>query len=474
MTLTSRLMTFLVATVALVLIGFSVALYMLTYTQLHRELDDHAEAYRGMLFASVEFESNGLEWDPNAEFLKHIPGDELQWAAQDEKGLLGGSDLAKALSSLIPASTFGDKAIDVTLGQSPWRVVAQLVRFPKPELVVASNEPGMIRHRQIHFIVAVPIAPVHEALQTLLLRLLAISTATMLLVTLLARWVGRQALLPLRRMTDATLAIRTDDLRDRLPVPHTQDELHELGSAFNLLLSRVHEAFERQKRFTSEASHQLRTPLTAMLGQVELSLRRNRELEDYKKTLQLVKEQGTRLHEMVEMLLFLARADADSCLPRQAPLDLVGLLPRYVNQFWSHHPRFGDVMVHVPADATLTVSVQADLFEQATGNLIDNAMKYSEPGTPIHLRLTQEGHEAKLAVEDRGPGIHPNDIQHLFSPFFRSSEARQQGIAGIGLGLAIATRIIHAFGGQIVFENNSERGGTFSISLPLISENKSC
>lgn len=468
MTLTTRLTAFLVATVVVVLVGFSLAFYLLTQIQLYRELDARAEAYRGMLYASVEFEPNGLEWDPRAEFLKNIPANELQWVALDEKGFLGGSDQAQVLASISPARAAGDEASYVTLNQSPWRVVSQLVRFPQPELVVTSNEPGMIRHHQIHFIVAVPITPVLEALHTLALRLLAITTTTILLVLLLSRWVGRRALLPLRRMTDATLAIRADDLSNRLPVPHARDELNELGNAFNSLLARVHEAFERQKHFTSEASHQLRTPLTAMLGQVELSLRRNREVEDYKKTLQLVKDQGTRLHEMVEMLLFLARADADARIPHQVALDLACWLPSYVNQFWSQHPRFGDVQVHMPTYAILNVSVQVDLFEQAIGNLIDNALKYSEVGTTIHLHLTQQGNEAVLAVVDGGPGIHQNDIQHLFSPFFRSDDARQKGIAGIGLGLAIAARIIQAFGGQIAFENNIEQGGTFSISLPLI------
>lgn len=468
MTLTTRLTAFLIATVAAVLIGFSLSLYLLTQAQLHHELDARAEAYRGMLYASVEFEPNGLEWDPRAEFLKSIPSDELQWVALDEKGFLGGSDLAKVLASLSPARAADDAMVDITLNQAPWRAVTQLVRFPKPELVVTSNEPSMIRHHQLRFIVAVPIAPVQEVLNTLALRLLAIAVATMFVVTLLARWVGRRALLPLRRMTNATLAIRTDDLSNRLPVPQAKDELHELGNAFNLLLSRVHEAFERQKRFTSEASHQLRTPLTAMLGQAELSLRRNREVDDYKKTLQLVKDQATRLHEMVEMLLFLARADADARIPRLAALDLAKWLPGYVEQFWSQHPRFGDMQVHVSPHASFPVSVQADLLEQAVANLVDNAIKYSEAGTPIYLQLTQKRNEAVISVEDRGTGIHPKDTPHLFSPFFRSDEARQKGIAGIGLGLAIAIRIIQAFGGQIAFENNNEKGGTFSISLPLI------
>ena len=465
MTLTTRLTFFFVATLAAVLIAFSITLYLLTQSQLYRELDARAEAGRGMLTAAVEAEPIGLEWDTRAEYMRQIPSDTLQWAGIDETGLIAGSRLAMDLFPLLPELTSDDKSLDVDIDHQPWRMIRKVISHSNPQNVVTTN-PALKRYKQLTFLIAVPIAPVQQALQALAFRLVAITSITLLVVTLIARWVCQKALLPLSRMAQATRAIRTEDLRDRLPVPATRDELHELGSAFNLLLSRVQEAYERQKHFTSEASHQLRTPLTAMLGQMEISLRRNREVEDYQKTLHLVKDQATRLHEMVEMLLFLARADADARLPRLVLVDLTKWLPHYVNDAWSTHPRFADLKIQLPVNGICQVSVHPELFDQAVGNLIDNAIKYSDPGTPIQLRLLQQGSEAVLSIEDRGPGIDLKEVPHLFSPFFRSDMARQRGVPGVGLGLAVSARIVHAFGGHIDFANNADRGGTFTISLP--------
>ena len=466
MTLTTRLTLFFVATLAVVLIAFSITLYLLTQSQLYRELDARANAGRGMLSAGVEAEPIGLEWDYRAEYMRQFSDEALQWAAVDETGLIAGGTQAKALFPLRHEITNDDRSWDISLNNQPWRIIRKTILHPNPQRVIDTTNPVLKRYRQLTFLVAVPIAPVHETLQTLALRLAAITSATLLLATLFARWVCRRALLPLSRMAQATLAIRTDDLRDRLPVPIARDELHELGASFNLLLSRVQEAYERQKHFTGEASHQLRTPLTAMLGQMEISLRRNREVEDYKKTLHLVKDQATRLHEMVEMLLFLARADADARLPRLVLVDLTQWLRHYVNEAWSTHPRFADLKIQLPVNGVCQVSVHPELFDQAVGNLIDNAMKYSDPGTPIQLRLAQQGSEAVLSIEDRGTGIDLKEVPHLFSPFFRSDMARQRGVPGVGLGLAVSARIVHAFGGQIDFKNNVDQGGTFSISLP--------
>ena len=108
----------------------------------------------------------------------------------------------------------------------------------------------------------------------------------------------------------------------RLPVPRTDDELQDLGDAFNGLIARLQEAFERQRRFTGDASHQLRTPLAVMLGQIEVSLRRDRSAEDYRRVLSLVHDQAAHLGQMVEMLLFLARADAEAELPGLESIDL--------------------------------------------------------------------------------------------------------------------------------------------------------
>ncbi|HQR05869.1 MAG TPA: ATP-binding protein [Gemmatales bacterium] len=471
MTLTTRLTAFFVATLTAVLVAFSATLYLVTQTQLYRELEERADSYRAMLSATVEVEDVkpvGLEWNSNAEQIKRIPAEALQWAAFDETGLVAGSAQLKVFQP----KTSPDGAVETILNEQPWRIVSREFRYARPQDVVITSDPETRRYRQLTFLVAVPIAPVRDALHTLAWRLTVISLTTLLVVAFIARWVCQRALLPLRTMADATTALGTDDLTQRLPVPVVQDELHALGAAFNDLLARVHEAFERQKQFTAEASHQLRTPLTAMLGQMELALRRDRTPAEYQETIGAVNDQAARLHEMVEMLLFLARTEAEARLPHLDAVELGSWLTSYVNRHWTQHPRFTDLHVQVSAKSPLTVGVHPALFEQAVGNLLDNAFKYSDPGSPVHLRLRQQGSEAVLSLEDRGMGIDADDIPRLFTPFFRSDAARERGISGVGLGLAISARIIRALGGCIKYERHQEAGGAFTIALPVKTEDQ--
>src|SRR5437763_732045 len=139
---------------------------------------------------------------------------------------------------------------------------------------------------------------------------------------LAGRRLCRRALRPLTGMAAAARAISADDLGRRLPPAGTGDEVDDLGRAFNELLARLQESFERQRRFTGDASHQLRTPLAAMLGQVEVALRRERPPEEYQRVLTLVHKQSAKLREIVEMLLFLSRADAEAKRPQLEALDL--------------------------------------------------------------------------------------------------------------------------------------------------------
>ena len=165
-------------------------------------------------------------------------------------------------------------------------------------------------------------APIEAGLGTLVRGSIGLSLGLWLLAALVGRRLCRRALRPVTEMVEAARSMSADEQDQRLPVAATGDELQELGDAFNGLLARLQEAFARQRRFTGDASHQLRTPLAAMLGQIEVALRRQRSPEDYRRVLSLVHDQAAHLNQMIEMLLFLSRADAESELPDLEALDL--------------------------------------------------------------------------------------------------------------------------------------------------------
>jgi signal transduction histidine kinase len=313
--------------------------------------------------------------------------------------------------------------------------------------------------------VAAPVGPADATLVALGWSLAGFSLGVWLAAAALGRGLVRRALAPLGRMVDSARTIDAADPGWTIPEAGTGDELDELARAFNDLLARLHVAFERQRRFSGDASHQLRTPLTALVGQIDVALRRERTPEEYRRVLGLVRGQAGKLARIVEALLFLGRADAEAGLPDAETLDLAAWISAHV----AEHALASSIRLGL-ADGPLTVLAHSALLGELVDNLLDNAAKYGDPGAPIVLRLRDEGESAVLVVEDRGPGIDPADLPRVFEPFFRSDRARRLGRPGVGLGLAVAKRIATALGGTIGVESEPGRGCRFALSLPKAAE----
>lgn len=466
MTLTNRLTLFFISTQVVVLAAFSMTLNVLARNHLNDQLDAHLSTTMDTLVALAEIEPDGLDWEPELRRLPaHLEGDPPVWAIFDETGtrIDGSHSPINTLADFAsPSPTPAREMHRVVWSGSDWRVARQTLVFPDPGAIRSS--PGRERHQILVFVTAWPVAPMQTELRTLTWGLAGLSSVVWLLSGIAARWVCRRALSPVSRMTEAAKRISADALGDRLPVPAAHDELHELAGSFNDLLTRVQDSFERQRRFTGEASHQLRTPLTAMLGQMEVALRRDRDPDEYRRVLATAIAQAERLRQIVESLLFLARADSESELQGLETISLENWLSRYLIETWATHPRFGDIRVETTGHKQTAVCTQPVLLGQAVGNLLDNALKYSPPGSLVRIQLLQHSDEVIIAVEDQGPGIPPDELDRVFEPFFRSSESRRLGIPGVGLGLAVTARIASALGGR-VNGSRTHTGARFEIAL---------
>jgi signal transduction histidine kinase len=308
--------------------------------------------------------------------------------------------------------------------------------------------------------------PLEDASRGLLRVLAVVSGAVWLVAAALGRGFCRRALGPVARMAEAARGMGAAELERTLPDLNTGDELQDLSEAFNGLLARLREAFERQQRFTGDASHQLRTPLAAMLGQVDVALRRERTADDYRRTLTSVRDQAEHMGRIVEALLFLARADVEAELPGLEEIDLAHWVDDHLRNR-TPHPRVGDLLVVDATADPLRVRVHPPLLAQLFDNVLDNACKYSAPGTPIAVRIAREPSGAVLSVEDRGTGIAEEDLPRIFEPFYRSSRARREGRTGVGLGLAVAQRIAQAFGGSLSAKSVVGDGSRFTLILPI-------
>ncbi len=480
MSLTTRLTAFLLLALAVVLAGFSAALYFLARAYLERQTDERLTAALDTLAASAEVGRDGIEWERHERVRtigKDRGPDQVRWIVHGDEGRvlehsanLTGEELqpVKVKNKMdILMSRLSDSQVIEREGQR-WRVRSRHltylgaplngVHFPRQTSVRENRHSGLI------LTAAVSLAPQEEALYNLVRALAVLSVGVLLTAALLGRWYCRRALAPVTAMATAARDMSAGDFDGRLPAPGTRDELADLAAAFNGLLGRLQEAFERQRRFTGDASHQLRTPLAAMLGQVEVGLRRERTPEDYRGVLVRVQNQAQHLRDIVEMLLFLARADAEAQLPQLEVVELSEWLTGHL-QHWREHARWADFQVQAaPAPAR----VQPALLGQLVDNLLDNACKYSPPGTPITVRVEADADGVTLAVEDGGPGVGPEDVPHLFEPFFRSEQARRLGLAGVGLGLAVARRIATALGGMLTLDAAPGRGARFVTRLPAV------
>jgi heavy metal sensor kinase len=474
MTLTTRLSVFFLGALALVVVGFSGSLYGLARVHLHHQTDERERALLDTLTALVEFEGGQLEWaatERHLAFTERMPGS-LLWAVLDERGrrVDGSEALVVALAGEATPPAGEDKTEEFSLQGAQWRLTRRVMLPHAPTTPTgtatgqAGEPPDKKRYDALELVVAAPLAPLEQTLRALALGLVGLSVGTWCLAALVGRRLCQRALAPVSTMAQIARSITAQELDRRLPRPGTADELESLSIAFNDLLTRLQDSFERQQRFTGEASHQLRTPLTAMLGQVEVALRRERPAEEYRRVLGLVQKQALHLRQIVEMLLFLARADAEARLPELQPLDLDEWLTHHLPA-WEHHPRYGDIRREVGA-IRLGVQAHPGLLGQALDNLLDNACKYSQPGTEIVVRTWRQEDEVRLAVEDHGYGIGPEELARVFEPFFRSPEVRRRGIQGIGLGLAVTARIIATLHGQIEVESPAGGGCRFVIRLP--------
>lgn len=475
MSLATRLTAFFLGALALLLGGFATTLYLVERSTLNRRANEHLDAAMHTLVAAVEFTPRGLEWEPNQRLVWHgkdVDQGRLVWTISDEHGRLIDHSRGTTDAPLNdPRSSRGARDGDrppsrvEPLPEGAWRTVRQ--RLVSSSVTARSRRrPGPF-YPSLLLTVSLNVESVGEALGSLVRVLTVLSVGLWLLAAALGGWVCRRALRPVRRMAEAARLIGAAELDQRLPVLDTGDELQDLGDSFNDLLSRLQEAFERQRRFTGDASHQLRTPLAAMLGQIEVALRRDRPADDYRRTLALVRDQAAQLGRIVEMLLFLARADAEAKLPDLQDLDLGGWLETHLLG-WSAHPRAGDLRLEVPSGTPRLVRVHPPLLGQLVDNLLENACKYSDPATPIFVRLAHAPGAVLLSIEDRGCGIRGEDLGHLFEPFFRTSDARRAGRAGVGLGLAVAQRIAVAFDGTILVESAPGDGSRFTLRLPEV------
>lgn len=281
-------------------------------------------------------------------------------------------------------------------------------------------------------------------------------------------WMSRRALDPVDRIIVDARAISANNLSARLAVPQAKDELQRLSQTLNQMLDRIESSFTRIRQFTADASHELRAPLALIQTAAEFSLRRNRSREELMEAMRKILRETKRTTQLVNNLLFLARADAAVAPFEPDIVNLTSLLADLQDQALTlSATRQIPLSFELPTNA---VEVKGD--ENSLCRLflilIDNAVKYTLPGGTISVQLHSEMDTAVIVVRDTGIGIAKDDLPLIFDRFWRADKVRSREMGGTGLGLSIAQWIVQQHTGTLEVKSELGKGSVFSVSLPRL------
>ena len=315
--------------------------------------------------------------------------------------------------------------------------------------------------------VAAPVTARTEMVRRLIVFFAAVSVVVTLASAAGSWWLAGRAVRPVHEVIDQAEVIGAASLDRRIHAYAETREYHRLVEVLNTMLDRIQSAFEAQTRFAADASHELRSPLTALRGEIELALRKDRSPEEYRQVLGSNLEEILRLTRITEDLLTLARADAGAIRDGAGALSPVEVAERIVARFRPQaEEKEIDLSLHVAADEA--VPLDPGLVGQVLWNLVDNAVKFTPQRGAVDVVLTRSATALEIRVTDTGPGLGA-DPDRVFGRFVRLDPARTPGeeTSGTGLGLSIVRAIVESYGGRVSASNSPGGGASFRVVLPL-------
>lgn len=308
--------------------------------------------------------------------------------------------------------------------------------------------------------------PAQQTAARVALTLSAAALIALAVGLLLSFWATRRALAPLTQMAEDAARITDAHLGQRIEYAGPADELGSLAESLNQMLERLEEAFGEQRRFVADASHELRTPVAVVRGNVELLLSGAAAGESASESLQMIETESVRMTRLLDELLSLARLEATGAVQFQ-PLEVAILLDEVAGRTRA----LGDREIVREGPCNVWIEGDPDLLDQALVNLARNAVAHTTEGGRITLSCSPSADTVCIEVSDDGPGITAGDLDRLFDRFFRApGQTRDDVTGGSGLGLAITKRLVDLHGGTIHAENVEPHGARFVITLPRIDE----
>lgn len=311
------------------------------------------------------------------------------------------------------------------------------------------------------FQAAAPTSEVDELARSLALSLIAAGFAVLAAGALISAWAARRSLAPLKQMAASATSITHATLGERIAYDGPDDELGQLADSLNSMLDRLENAFAAQRRFVADASHELRTPIAVIQGNLELITHPSTTESERIHFLGVIDEEVGRMTRLLQDMLDLARTQAGVRRAFQ-PLDVGVLLVEVAGRIRV----LGKRTIRCACPSGMWIDGDPDLLEQALVNIGRNAVEHTAEGGVIELSAHEDGESVVVTITDDGPGIPADEITRVFDRFYRAQGPRRSASGGSGLGLAIAKGIVEMHGGTIQVENRTGGGASFSVRVP--------
>jgi signal transduction histidine kinase len=453
MSIRLRLTAWYVLTLAVALGAVAFALVLVFRTAMERQQDDELAARAAQVVSALQVEDSGLA-------LHGQSGDESLVVGGEFVGLYDASGKLVDSSAAPPQAAAAIGSFAATTATRSWTTLtsgAERLRVLAVPLTDGTRRVGTVA-------IVRSIAPI-EAAQRQLLGILGLTLPLAVAIAAIGGYVlAYRALRPVEQLRLAAEDYGAKDLSRRLaPREMRNDELGRLARTLDAMLDRVAAAVEQQRRFTGDASHELRTPIATVLADASLSLERSRSADDYRATIARIESEAARMARIVEGLLVLARADVRAAPTTSEAVDVGVMLGTSVGRVTPRAAERGVRIETRVAPGIILADRDAGL-ERVFDNLLDNALRYAPAGSAIEIEAAISGPMARVAVVDHGPGVPSGERTRVFERFHRSPGAAGPGA---GLGLSIARSIVEGHGGHMDLAETPGGGATFIVELPV-------
>jgi heavy metal sensor kinase len=441
---------FYTLTAALVLAAFAVIVYAQYGRQLYETVD--AQLIREAKLKAPELYSESLA--DNESIIKKVGDEYYQTSRRNGSIWISSANEPARLplkKDLITAALKGDPRFDsVQYANVRYRVLY----FPSGKDTI--------------FGISASLEEADEQLARLKNLFLFYSPFTVLVIYSLSWLLAGRIIAPIIKMKALTEKVRQSKSFSRIEMVPTGKEIDDLVALVNEMLDSLHHSVEFQSRFTSDVSHEIRSPLTSLRGSIEVALRRERTPGEYEEILRKNLSDIFRLSKITDNLLFLARADNNILELRKQNFDVKHLLHNIVERMRYNSVKSG-ITLHESYSESIELWGDFDLLDQAFSNLIDNAIKYTLKGGEVTIGTRKEADVVSVVISDTGIGIPAEEIPHIFDRFHRVNKTGSKKLGGTGLGLAITRWIIDAHNGKISVKSTVGAGTEFVITFTCAS-----